>query len=245
MRKAAIVLLLSLALVPAAGSSSGTSITPAAAKAADAKIGEAIAKEREALAHVGTTAVLPHVYLYQSIDALQAARTAIKGEDGAAPIVHDITEAIYEDHTGIDHQGDKSHAKILDAIRKALAWKKKAQGALSDYLVGGGSEKTCDSEKPFPLYAVPATYSGSTADVYPHNVPKDAKDLQIKFVDAATGKPAPEHPFPGESWTAKIVGFETRGGEPVLHVHIDITGTGIGKPNEKFVNWKVIVTWAC
>jgi hypothetical protein len=245
MRTVAIALFLALALVPAAWSTPRSAITPAQAKTAYAKLDTAIAQERRALAQVGKSDVLPHVYLFQSIDALQEARAAIKAADGAAPIVHDITEAIYEDHTGIDHQSDKSHAKILDAIRKALAWKKKAQSGLSDYLVGGGSEKTCDSEKPFPLYAVPATYSGSTTDVYPHNVPKDAKDLQIKFVDAATGKPAPEHPFPGQSWTAKIVGFETRAGEPVLHVHIDITGTGIGKPNEKFVNWKVIVTWAC
>ena len=242
MRFLALALLAAVVLVPAGSSASRSSITPAQAKRADSNIAVALKFEREALAQVGKTNVLPHVALYQSIDALLVARSVIKDADGAAPIVHDITEAIYDDHSAIDHQGDKSHAKILDSIRKALAWKKKAQSALSDYLVGGTS---CESEKPFPLYAVPATYSGSTTDVYPHNVPKDAKGLEIKFVDAATGKPAPEHPFPGQSWQAKIVGFETRGGEPVLHVHIDITGTGIGKPNEKFVNWKVIVTWDC
>lgn len=65
------------------------------------------------------------------------------------------------------------------------------------------------------------------------------------FVDAASGKPVPEHPFPSQSWTSKIVGFETRGGETVLHVHLDVTGTGYGKPDEHSVNWKVIVTWDC
>jgi hypothetical protein len=149
---------------------------------------------------------------------------------------------VHEDHVAIGHQSDKSKAKTLDAIRKAIALKKKAQGALADYLVGATS---CESEKPFPLYAVPATYSGASTDVYPHNVPKDAKNIEVKFVDAASGKPAPEHPFPGQSWTSKIVGFETRGGETVLHVHIDITGTGYGKPDEHSVNWKVIVTWSC
>ena len=139
------------------------------------------------------------------------------------------------------HARPRAHPARGVGVRAEL--KKKAQGALSDYLVGGGN--TCESEKPFPLYAVPATYGGASTDVYPHNVPKGAKNIEVKFVDAASGNPAPEHPFPGQSWTSKIVGFETRGGETVLHVHLDVTGTGYGKPDEHSVNWKVIVTWDC
>ena len=244
MRIVGVLLLGALLAVPIAGAGRNASISPSAAKIADAKIESAIKLEREALTHVGTKGVLPHVYLYQSIDALQAARAAIKGADGSGPIVNDLNEAISEDHDGISHQGDKSHARILDDIRKAIGFKKKAQGAVSEYLVGGG-QQSCKSEKAFPLYAVPATYAGSYTDVYPHNVPKNASGLAIKFVDAATGKAAPENPFPGQSWTAKIVGFATRGGETVLHVHIDVTGTGIGKADEKFVNWKIVVTWNC
>lgn len=243
MRVAAFAAVIALVLAPAGGTASRSTIGPASAKAADAKIDEAIAFERKALAQMGKRDVLPHVYLYQSVDKLQEARALIKGHDGADPIVTDISDAIGDDHDAISHQSDKPPTRSLEAIRKALALKKKAQGQLTHYLVGGG--KVCDSEKPFPLYAVPATYSGSYTDVYPHNVPKDAKNLELNFVDAKTGKPAPAHPFPGQSWTAKIVGFETRGGETVLHVHIDITGTGIGKPDEDFVNWKVIVSWSC
>ena len=239
---AAFAAVIALVLAPSAGTTSRGAITPAAAKAADARIDEAIKQEREAIAHVGSKKVLPHVFLYQSISNLQSARAGIQGDDGADPIVKDLTEAIAADHDGIYHQHNS--AKILESIRQALALKKKAQGLLSNYLTGGGG-KTCESEKPFPLYAVPATYSASYTDVYPHNVPKDAQNIEIKFVDASTGAPAPANPFPGQSWKAKIVGFETRGGEPVLHVHIDVTGTGYGKPDEHSVNWKVIVTWSC
>ena len=243
MRVAAFAAVVALVLAPAGGTASRSAISPASAKAADAKIDEAIAFERKSLTQMGKHDVLPHVYLYQSVDKLQEARALIRGHDGADPIVKDISDAVGDDHTAISHQNDKPPTKSLDAIRKALALKKKAQGLLSTYEIGGG--KVCESEKAFPLYAVPATYSGSYTDVYPHNVPKDAKDIEIHFVDAATGKPVPAHPFPGQSWAAKIVGFETRGGEPVLHVHNDVTGQGIGKPDEKFVNWKVIVSWSC
>lgn len=244
MRSVALALFVALVLVPAGGTRSQETIPAGAAKAADAKIDQAIAFERTAITQMGKRDVLPHVYLYQSIERLQEARKLIKGHDGADPIVTNLDDAIGDDHTAISHQSDKPPTKALDAIRKALALKKKAQGQLTNYLTGSGG-KTCESEKQFPLYAVPETYSGSYTDVYPHNVPKDATNLQISFVDAATGKPAPAHPFPGQSWTAKIVGFETRGGEPVLHVHIDITGTGYGKPDQHSVNWKVIVSWSC
>jgi hypothetical protein len=243
MRVAVFAAVTTLVLAPAGGTASRSAISPASAKAADAKIDEAIALERKALTAVGKHDVLPHVYLYQSVDKLQEARALIKGRDGADPIVKDLSDAVGDDHDAISHQSDKPPTRSLESIRKALALKKKAQGLLTNYLVGGG--KVCESEKAFPLYAVPATYSASYGDVYPHNVPKDAKDLEIHFVNAATRKPAPAHPFPGQSWTAKIVGFETRGGEPVLHVHIDVTGEGIGKPDEDFVNWKAVVSWSC
>ncbi len=243
MRAAAFAAVIALVLAPAGGTTSRSAISPASAKAADATIDEAIALERKALTAMGRHDILPHVYLYQSADKLQEARALINGHDGADPIVKNISDAISDDHVAISHQADKPSTKSLEAIGKALALKKKAQGQLAHYQLGGG--KICESEKPFPLYAVPATYASSYTDVYPHNVPKDAKNIEIHFVDAATGKPAPAHPFPGQSWTAKIVGFETRGGASVLHVHIDVTGQGVGKPDEDFVNWKVIVSWTC
>jgi hypothetical protein len=242
MRVFALSLLAALALVPAGAGAPRAVITPAAARTADAKIDEAIAKEREALAHVGTTGVLPHVFLYQSIDRLGDAKAAIRGAEGAEPIVTMLTQAAGLDRDGIDHQSDASKARILDDIRRALALKKKAQRLLVPYL--GGASETCDTDKQFKLYAVPAGYAGSYVDVYPHGIPRNAQNLQIGFVDV-NGHVAPKHPFPGQSWRAKIVGFETRGGETVLHVHIDITGTGLGKPDQKFVNWRVVVTWDC
>jgi hypothetical protein len=242
MRVLPALLVVFLVLVPVGSGASRTTIAPSTARKASASIEDAIAKERTAIAHVGTTGILPHVYLYQSIDSLNAAWQSIENADGAAPIVKDLQQAVTEDHVAISHQGDKSKAKTLDGIRSALVLKKKAITLLSPYTVASSA---CTAEKQFPLYAVPAGYSGSYTDVYPHGVPTDAQDIEVKFVDAATGAPAPANPFPGQTWTSKIEGFTTRAGETVLHVHIDISGTGVGKPDEKSVEWKVIVTWKC
>lgn len=244
MRVLAALMLVSLVLVPAGSGAGRTTIAPSTARKASATIEEAIAKERTAIAHVGTTGVLPHVYLYGSIDLLNGVWKSIENADGAAPIVKDIQEAVHDDHVAIDHQGDKSKAKTLASISAALALKKKAIALLAPYELASGSA-ACEAEKQFPLYAIPAGYTGSYTDVYPHGVPTDAQGIEVKFVDAATGKPAPANPFPGQTWASKIVGFTTRGGQNVLHVHIDVSGAGIGKPNADSVEWKVIVTWKC
>lgn len=244
MRVPAALLLASLVLAPVGSAAGRATIAPSTARKASASIEEAIAQERTAIAHVGTTGVLPHVYLYGSIDLLNGAWKSIEHADGAAPIVKDLQQAVHDDHVAIGHQSDKSKAKTLDSIRAALALKKKAIALLAPYTLTSGAND-CEAEKQFDLYAVPAGYAGANADVYPHGVPETAKDLEVKFVDASTGKPAPANPFPGQTWTSKIVGFETRGGETVLHVHLDVSGPGVGKPDEKHATWKVIVTWRC
>lgn len=241
MRVLALAMLAGLVLVPAGSSRAHGSITAAQARAADAKITQAITEERDALAHASDKGVRPHVFLYASIDRLHEAAAALGDATGSAPIVQEIRTAAADDRAAIEVQGETNLSQFFEYVRKALALKKKAQAALAAYEVGGTG---CESEKAFPLYAIPAGFAGAYTDVYPHNVPENAHNIQIRFVDA-NGHPAPKSPFPGQTWKAKIVGFTTRGGERVLHVHIDVTGTGIGKPDQKFVNWKVIVTWDC
>ena len=137
----------------------------------------------------------------------------------------------------------KNDKTWIDIVRIAIKNKKEAI-AYVESKISTAEANDCSTSKVFDLYAVPAGYGGSYTDVYPHGIPKTAKNITIDFVDAATGKPAPAEPFPGQTWTASNKGFTTRGGEVVLHVHIDVSGTGIGKPDEKHVRWKVVVTWA-
>jgi hypothetical protein len=48
--------------------------------------------------------------------------------------------------------------------------------------------------------------------------------------------------FPGQTWTSTVKGFLPDGR---FDVHVDVTGTGFGKPNANVKNWKVVVTYDC
>ena len=101
----------------------------------------------------------------------------------------------------------------------------------------------CTVEKPFDVYAVPAGYSGSYNDVFPHGIPRDAKNIHVSFVDAATGKPVPAGDvFPGQEWSLDVRGFQPDG---KFDVRVNVTGTGFGKPDANSKAWKVVVTYDC
>ena len=53
--------------------------------------------------------------------------------------------------------------------------------------------------------------------------------------------PAPEV-FPGQTWTFVDKGYQANG---KYDVHVDVSGTGFGKPNANVKNWKVVVTFDC
>lgn len=133
----------------------------------------------------------------------------------------------------------KMKSKKRRWLRNAISHKKKAIAILESF------SKRCQATKEFELYAIPAGYAGSAADVYPQGIPKNAKNIDVEFVEAASGEPAPEEPFPGQTWKSRTAGFQTRGGETVLHVHIDLAGDGYGKPDQHHVKWRVVVAWDC
>jgi hypothetical protein len=137
--------------------------------------------------------------------------------------------------------------RLVKEIGAAITVKKRALSLL--YVVvtltdvpptNAGS--TCTVEKPFQVFAIPAGFSGSYADVYPHGIPKGAKNVKASFIDLATGKAPGPDVFPGQTWTSTVKGYQPDG---KFDVHVDVTGTGFGKPNANVKNWKVVVTYDC
>jgi hypothetical protein len=134
--------------------------------------------------------------------------------------------------------GDKA---ALDAVALALQHKKRALDRL-ETLAGTQTAERCYVTKPFAVYAVPEGYSGSYNDVFPHGIPKNAKNVEVLFVDLATGKaPAPQL-FPGQTWSSQVKGFQPNG---KFDVRVNVSGTGFGKPNANSRKWKVVVTYDC
>jgi len=145
------------------------------------------------------------------------------------------------DHAALTAIHNKDAQAARAALLAAINAKQHLITELNDH--GGTTEsKTCTAEKPFDVFAVPAGYAGSYADVFPHGVPKNAKNMKVTFIDLATGKAPAAELFPGQTWKSKIVGFLPDGR---LQVHIDVSGTGIGKPDENAKHWKVVVTYDC
>jgi hypothetical protein len=137
--------------------------------------------------------------------------------------------------------------RLVKEIGAAIAAKKRALSSL--YVVETHTEvppanagSTCKVEKPFQVFAIPAGFSGSYADVYPHGIPEGAKNVKASFIDLATGKAPGPDVFPGQTWTATVKGHQPDG---KFDVHVDVTGTGFGKPNANVKNWKVVVTYDC
>ena len=186
---------------------------------------------------------------YLSLLVLDLAIKDIRNAPGANEMTSSTATALADDAYSIKNHDSAAlsaiHAKDAKAARAALLAAVNAKQHLITQLNdhGGTTEsKTCTAEKPFDVFAVPAGYAGSYADVFPHGVPRNAKNMKVSFIDLATGKaPAPEL-FPGQTWTSKVVGFLPDGR---LQVHIDVKGTGIGKPDANAKHWKVVVTYDC
>lgn len=134
--------------------------------------------------------------------------------------------------------GDRDAQAAKTALERGLALKERI------FLIVSGVVETarCSTEKQFDVYAIPDGYQSSYAEVYPHGIPKDAKNVHVRFVDAVTGKPAPAEPFSGQTWTSTVKGYQPNG---KFVVRVDLTGTGFGKPDANKDAWKVVVTWDC
>ena len=156
----------------------------------------------------------------------------------ATRIGDDIDDAIHQDSVALAGARAKSEAKVKAALERALAIKQKAFLVVENYSHG----ERCTAEKPFQVFAVPEGYAGSYAEVYPHGIPKDAKGIHVTFIDTATGKAPGVEVFPGQTWKATVKGYQPDG---KFVVHIDVSGTGFGKPDANVKNWKVVVTYDC
>jgi hypothetical protein len=160
----------------------------------------------------------------------------------ASLIEHDIRDALKDDDT-VDAAAKTGNFKLAEsALERALASKNKGLQVLTANISSTRIVKRCVVEKPFPVYAVPAGYSGSYNDVFPHGIPKGAKGVSVKFVDAATGDPVPKEVFPGQTWSLEVKGFQPDG---KFDVRVNLTGTGFGKPDANSKNWKVVVSYDC
>jgi hypothetical protein len=129
---------------------------------------------------------------------------------------------------------------LVRDLRNALSYKREALTIIEKWVLPPAPQ--CQANKEFEVYPIPAGFTGSYSEVYPHGIPRDAKGIRVRFVDAATGQPVPEELFPGETWTADVKGFRADG---ALVVRVDITGKGFGKPNEDGKSWRVIVQYDC
>jgi hypothetical protein len=177
--------------------------------------------------------------------AIKDIRKAPAANELTSGVANGLEDDLYEikdhDHSALSaiHKKDAKAARA--ALLAAINAKQHLITELNDH--GGTTEsKTCTQEKPFDVFAVPAGYAGAYADVFPHGVPKNAKNMKVTFIDLATGKAPAAELFPGQTWKSKVVGFLPDGR---LHVHIDVSGTGIGKPDENSKHWKVVVTYDC
>ncbi len=212
-----------------------------------------IASERKAIDLIGTNDKDARTHVGLTSDAL--GRIAGYLQDlysvpGPSPIP-DLRAAEHFDTEAFNALAKKppDRKAALAALAEALKAKKKA-ATIFDNLIATAPEattttstgKTCEVTKPFPVYAVPAGYSGSNSDVFPHGIPSGAKDISVSFIDEATGKaPAPDV-FPGQTWSVEVRGFQPDG---TFDVRVNVTGKGLGKPDANAKNWKVVVRYAC
>lgn len=136
-----------------------------------------------------------------------------------------------------------ARARNAAAAKKALAEASRHKQQLVKAIVDAfGAAKRCLVTKEFDVYGIPDGYSGAYADVYPHGIPKDAKNIRVNFLDEVTRKaPAPQL-FPGQTWKATVKGFLPDGR---FDVRIDVTGTGFGAPDANKRHWSVLVTYDC
>ena len=232
-----LVVFLALGFAAASASAAGAKPPiPAATASAHAKsVNAQLAKERRAIQLIGS-------------DRLSDAKTAMGLLETSGNLLNMTGFALQHDYdlTGPSPVPDLNAAEAADvaaqdALREGTKAKKRAINTLDD-LASRASVPRCEVTKPFSVYAVPAGYAGSTNDVFPHDIPKGAKNAEVSFVDEATGKaPGPEL-LPGQTWSDEVKGFQPDG---KFDVRVNVTGTGFGKPNANSRSWKVVVTFDC
>jgi len=240
------------AAVVASASAAGTKPPIPAAKAREyaRSVNDQLAKERRAIQLIGTDklsdAKTAMALLETSGDLLTATGFALQHDydlGGPSP-VPDLDAGETADVAAREALREGTRAgdtKALSEIAKGIAAKKRAISKLDD-LASRATVPRCEVTKPFSVYAIPAGYASSTNDVFPHDIPKGAKNIEVSFVDEATGKaPAPEL-FPGETWSMEVKGFQPDG---KFDVRVSVSGTGFGKPDANSKKWKVVVSFDC
>ena len=233
-----------LAAAPAA--SAKAPLTAAKAKQFAASVESEIKSERDALSLIGTNDDAASRILETTGDRLSMSASYINDYSftgpSPTPALDSASQLDSQAHIELK-KGKAGEKAALAHVQAALVYKKKALSTLDDLITTLPSgATTCEVTKPFQVFAVPQGYAGSYAEVYPHGIPHNAKNIQVSFIDLATGKaPAPEV-FPGQAWTATVKGYQPDG---KFVVHIDVTGTGFGKPDANVKNWKVVVTYDC
>lgn len=231
-------------LLAAPAASAKDPLTAAKAKQFAASVEHEIANEREALSLIGRNDDAASRYLETGGNRLSMLASYINDYTFTGP---SPTPAL-DSASGLDSEahsalmkGKAGEKTALAHVQAALVYKKKALSILED-LSTSLPAAPCEVTKPFQVFAVPQGYAGSYAEVYPHGIPHDAKNVQVSFIDLATGKAPGAEVFPGQTWKATVKGYQPDG---KFVVHIDVTGTGFGKPDANVKNWKVVVTYDC
>jgi hypothetical protein len=104
------------------------------------------------------------------------------------------------------------------------------------------SAARCTATKNVDVYAIPSGYEDGTKDVFAKGVPSTARHVSVRFVYVADGRPVKAHPFPLQTWEAKVKGFRPDG---TLWVQIRFAGYGYGMPVAKVSHWRAIVSYDC
>ena len=109
-------------------------------------------------------------------------------------------------------------------------------------LVAGANAARCTATKSVDVYAIPSGYEDGTKDVFAKGVPRTARHVSVRFVYVADGRRVKPHPFPLQTWAAKVKGFRPDG---TLWVQITFAGYGYGMPVAKVSHWRAIVSYDC
>lgn len=206
-------------------------------------VDRALGDERKAITYIPAKDSTAEYLLGQlsSIDLGSALHQMGLSGVSAPDVTNAISQAEKLDAEAVADLKAGKNRQALEKIGQANALKKRASAKL-DLMLPATTAKTCEVEKPFEVFAIPAGYAGSYADVYPHGIPRGATNIKASFIDLATGKPPAADVFPGQTWTSTVKGFLPDGR---FDVHVDVSGTGFGKPNANVKNWKVVVTFDC
>jgi hypothetical protein len=220
-------------------------ITAAQARAGLKTMQFAIVLERQAIAKIGTLDVTASDLLQSAERRLATERHALNplAIPGPSPVPY-IAAADQLDEEAVNELDKKTPAgekAALGYVADVLRDKKLAADRLES-IASGAPGKRCDVTKQFSVYAVPAGYTASTNDVFPHGIPPHAQHIKVSFIDLATGKPPTPDVFPGQTWSVQVKGFRPDG---KFDVRVNVSGTGFGSPDANSKRWEVVVSYDC